>query len=90
MIYSHTTNDIMAKSKIAITIESKLLSEIDELVALSHFPNRSRAIEVAVEAQLDRVRKGRLAREVAKLDHREEQALANEGLSAEAGEWPVY
>jgi Arc/MetJ-type ribon-helix-helix transcriptional regulator len=90
MIYGHTTNEIMAKSKIAITIESKLLSEIDELVALSHFPNRSRAIEAAVEAQLDRVRKGRLVREVAKLDPREEQALADEGLSAETSEWPEY
>ena len=57
----------MGRAKIAITIDSSLLREIDELVARSHFPNRSRAIEIAVEAQLERARKGRLAREVANL-----------------------
>ena len=80
----------MPKSKIAITIETGLLSEIDALVRRAQFPNRSRAIEMAVEAQLERVRKGRLVREVALLDPREEQAMADEGLSGELAEWPEY
>jgi hypothetical protein len=33
---------------------------------------------------------GRLARECAKLDRREERALADDGLASEAAEWPEY
>ena len=80
----------MPKAKIAITIDAILLDEIDEMVARSVFPNRSRAIEVAVEAQLDRVRRRRLVREVAKLDPQEEQQLAELGADADLREWPEY
>jgi hypothetical protein len=34
--------------------------------------------------------KGRLARECAKLDPKFEKALAEEGLSAKADQWPEY
>jgi len=80
----------MSKTKVAITIEQPLLAHIDQLVAAQIFPNRSRAIEDAIEEKLERLEHGRLARECAKLDPAFEQALAEEGLSEERSEWPEY
>jgi hypothetical protein len=45
---------------------------------------------VAVSEKLDRLDGSRLARECAKLDVVEEQALADEGLGAELEQWPEY
>jgi metal-responsive CopG/Arc/MetJ family transcriptional regulator len=78
----------MPKTKVAVTIETELLEELDDLIANARFPNRSQAIEAAVAEKLDRLRRGRLARESAKLDPREEKALAEEGLDMDA--WPEY
>jgi metal-responsive CopG/Arc/MetJ family transcriptional regulator len=80
----------MPKTKVAVTIETELLEEIDDLVASARFPNRSQAIEAAIAEKLDRLRRGRLARESAKLDRKEEKALAEEGLGAELEAWPEY
>jgi metal-responsive CopG/Arc/MetJ family transcriptional regulator len=80
----------MATNKIAITIDEKLVSRLDRLVAEHRFPNRSRAIQEALEDKLDRMEHNRLSREVAKLDRRFEQRLADEGLAGGAEEWPEY
>jgi Arc/MetJ-type ribon-helix-helix transcriptional regulator len=79
----------MSRAKIAITIDGEALTEIDRLVRLGVFPNRSQAFEVAVKERLERMQRSRLARESARLDKGEEQALANEGYAGE-GEWPEY
>ncbi len=78
----------MGTTKVAITIEQKLLKRVDRLVAEKRFPSRSRAIALAVRAQLDRLDRGRLARECAKLGPALEQRLAEEGASADLEEWP--
>lgn len=80
----------MPKTKVAVTLETALLDELDELIADAQFPNRSQAIEAAITEKLERLRRGRLARECAKLDPLEEKALAEEGLSAEIAAWPEY
>lgn len=80
----------MATTKVAVTIDTTLLTELDQLVAQHVFPNRSKAIQIAVESQLARMRRGRLARESAKLDPHEEQALAQEGIEYEGSLWPEY
>ena len=80
----------MAASKIAITIDNKLLKHLDDLVKSKTFPNRSRAIQEAVEEKLSRMNKSRLAQECFKLDPKFEQSLAEEGLSLELEEWPEY
>jgi Arc/MetJ-type ribon-helix-helix transcriptional regulator len=90
MIYYHTGGDIMAASKIAITIEDNLLKQLDSLVSSRVFPNRSKAIQEAVEEKLMRMEKSRLAQECAKLDPKYEQSLAEEGFSMELEEWPEY
>ena len=80
----------MAASKIAITIDDNTLKRIDILVKSKFFPNRSKAIQVAVTEKLMRIEKSRLARECAKLNPECEQSLAEEGLSSELEEWPEY
>jgi metal-responsive CopG/Arc/MetJ family transcriptional regulator len=80
----------MAASKIAITIDDKILKRLDRLVKSNLFPNRSKAIQEAIEDKLIRMDKSRLAQECAKLDPRFEQKMAEEGLSSELQEWPEY
>jgi Arc/MetJ-type ribon-helix-helix transcriptional regulator len=86
MIHCHT----MAKAKVAVTIDAKLLGDLDALIAADRFPNRSQAIEAALADKIDRLKHARLAREAAKLDPRQEQAEADEGLATDAATWPQY
>lgn len=78
----------MRTRKIAVTIEGKTLARLDRLVKQAVFPNRSRAVQAAIEEKLQNLDRGRLARECAKLDPRVEQAMAEEGLGDES--WPEY
>jgi Arc/MetJ-type ribon-helix-helix transcriptional regulator len=80
----------MPKMKIAITLERAILEEVDRLVSLGTFANRSRAIESAVYERVSRLSGGRLARECAKLDPAEERAFAEQGMEAELDQWPEY
>ena len=80
----------MSTAKIAITIREDVLEKLDRLVQSKVFPNRSKAVQQAVEEKLARIGRGRLARECAKLDPKFEQALAEEGLSGEIDEWLKY
>ncbi len=80
----------MATAKVAVTIDKELLAQIDELVAQHVFPNRSKAIQEALEDKLARMRRSRLAHECAKLNPQEEQALAEEGMDQELATWPEY
>jgi Arc/MetJ-type ribon-helix-helix transcriptional regulator len=86
MIFYHT----VAKAKIAVTIDSRILDDLDALIVADRFPNRSQAIEAALADKIERLRNTRLAREAAKLDPRQEQAEAEEGLAADAATWPEY
>ena len=80
----------MSTSKVAITLESDLLAEVDALVKKRMFPSRSRAIQVAVKEKLARLSHSLLAQECANLDPEYEKALAEEGLRADLPEWPEY
>jgi Arc/MetJ-type ribon-helix-helix transcriptional regulator len=80
----------MAKAKVAVTLDSTTLARVDRLVRSARFANRSRAIEAAVVAQLDRLERNRLAEECAKLDSAVERALAEEGIDADAKAWPEF
>lgn len=80
----------MPKAKVAVTLDATTLRRVDRLVRDARYPNRSQAIEAAVAAQLDRLERRRLVEECAKLDPREERSLADEGLDANAAEWPEY
>ena len=80
----------MNTSKIAITLNSQVLSEVDALVKRRIFPSRSRAIQEAVKEKLERLNHSRLAQECSKLDPDYEKALAEEGLREDLSEWPDY
>ena len=80
----------MRTSKVAISIETAILEQLDRLVRNKVFPSRSRAIQEAIEEKLSRLKRTRLAEECAKLDPAAEQAMAEEGLAEELNQWPEY
>ena len=80
----------MTKTKVAVTLDIRTLRRVDRLVRDERFPNRSQAIEAAVNGQLDRLEHRRLAEECAKLDPAVERAMADEGIGTDAGSWPEY
>ena len=80
----------MSQTKVAITIDERMLAKVDALVKRKVFSNRSRAIQQAVEEKLGRLERNRLAEECAKLDPSFERAVADEGLSEELALWPKY
>ena len=80
----------MAKTKIAVTLDIKTVKKIDNLVKKNIFPNRSQAIQEALQEKIKKMEHGRLARECAKLNPDFEKALAEEGMSEELSEWPEY
>jgi len=80
----------MAKTKVAVTLDTRTVHRVDRLVRDARYPNRSQAIEAAVAEQLDRLEHRRLAEECAKLDPTAERAMAEEGLGADARAWPAY
>ena len=91
MIKYHTLeNTAVSRTKVAITIEERMLAKVDALVRRKVFSNRSRAIQEAVREKLERMDQSRLAEECAKLDPSFEKAMADEGLSEELAAWPKY
>lgn len=81
---------LVSVTKVAVTMPEELLKRLDRLVEKSVYPSRSRIIQEAVVEKLSRLHRSRLARECARLDRKEEQELAEVGISAEISEWPEY
>ena len=80
----------MSTTKVAITLERETLTKLDHLIRKRAFPNRSKAIQAAVQEKLERIEQSRLARECAKLDRKFEQAMAEEGFGVDLDQWPEY
>lgn len=70
--------------KIAVTLEQRTVAALDRWVKEGRYPNRSRALESAVNLLSEREKRTRLARELAKIDPREEKQLAEESLGNRA------
>jgi Arc/MetJ-type ribon-helix-helix transcriptional regulator len=66
--------------KIAVTLDHKTVTDLDRWVREGRYPNRSRALQSAVDLLTEREKRSRLARELKKLDPIEEQGLAEEGI----------
>jgi len=79
----------MDRAKIAISMNRKVLRKLDSLVKRRKFRNRSEALQIALIEKLARLDDARLARECAKLDVKEERAMAEERYKADV-EWPEY
>ncbi len=80
----------MGQAKVAISIDDTLLVKLDTLVSERIFPNRSKAIQQAVQEKLERLDRNRLARACALLEPESEKALAEEGMLNELDQWPTY
>jgi Arc/MetJ-type ribon-helix-helix transcriptional regulator len=79
----------MATTKIAITLERDTVREVDQWVRAGRFPNRSRAVQTALSEMLVRRKRRRLMEELAKINPKEERALAEEFYKGEPA-WPEY
>ena len=73
----------MGRTTIRISVDKKVLLDIDFLIRKRAITSRSQLFEVAIKQWLDRMHRSRLARESAKLDKAEEQALTNESYFAD-------
>ena len=80
----------MNKAKIAVTLDQNIVKHLDRFVKENVFTNRSQAIQEAVQEKLERMERGRLARECAKLDPAFEKTMAEEGLTEDTSKWPKY
>ena len=78
----------MGAAKVAITLDERLLRMVDGWVKQGRYPNRSQAIQAALREKMKRWKRTRLGEELANLDRKEEQALADERLGVEA--WPEF
>ena len=87
---SNTGEKMATTTKIAISIDKKVLIRVDRLVRNKIFTNRSRAIQIAIEEKISRIDKSRLAIESAKLNKAEEQLLSEESSKIDLPEWPEY
>jgi Arc/MetJ-type ribon-helix-helix transcriptional regulator len=74
--------------KVAVTLDEKTVQDLDRWVREGRYPNRSRALQAAVDQLSAREKRTRLARELAKLDRREEMRMAEDGLGVAA--WPTF
>ena len=74
--------------KVAVTLEKRTVEDLDRWVREGRYPNRSRALQAAVNLLSEREKRTRLDRELAKLDRKEEQRMAEEGLGDAA--WPTF
>jgi Arc/MetJ-type ribon-helix-helix transcriptional regulator len=74
--------------KIAVTLDKRTVADLDRWVSEGKYPNRSRALQSAVNLLSEREKRTRLARELAKIDPQEEKHLAEQGLGDSV--WPEY
>jgi Arc/MetJ-type ribon-helix-helix transcriptional regulator len=74
--------------KIAVTLDQRTVADLDRWVKEGKYPNRSRALQSAVNILGEREKRTRLGRELAKIDPKEEKQLAEQGLGDRA--WSEY
>jgi Arc/MetJ-type ribon-helix-helix transcriptional regulator len=84
-MFRHTVNMVQ---KIAVTLDQSTVADLDRWVREGRYPNRSRALQSAVNLLSEREKRTRLARELARIDPKEERQLAEQSLGD--GTWPEY
>ncbi len=80
----------MPTAKIAITISEPTLLKLDRLVKERRYPNRSRAIQEALEEKISRLERNRLAEALQCINPVAEKQDAEEGMFDEVDTWPTY
>ena len=74
--------------KLAITLSGASVRELDRWVREGRYPNRSRALQAALDLLSEREKRVRFDRELGKLDRAQEQRMAEEGLGDAS--WPPF
>lgn len=74
--------------KLAVSLDKRAVENLDRWVKEGKYPNRSRALQAAVDLLTEREKRTRLARELSKLDRTKEQRMAEEGLGDAS--WPAF
>jgi len=74
--------------KIAVTLDKRTVADLDRWVSEGRYPNRSRALQSAVNLLSEREKRTRLVRELAKIDPQEEKQMAEQGLGDSS--WAEY
>jgi Arc/MetJ-type ribon-helix-helix transcriptional regulator len=74
--------------KIAVTLDKRTVADLDRWVSEGRYPNRSRALQSAVNLLSEREKRTRLVRELARIDPKEEKQLAEQALGDST--WPEY
>ena len=80
----------MASAKFAVSMDKKLLAELDRMVKQRRFSSRSQAVQAAVREQLSELKRERFLSECAKFDPAEEQRFADADISGDLTGWPEY
>ena len=75
-------------NKIAVALDHRTVANLDRWVQEGRYPNRSYALQAAVDLLAEREKRSCLARELKKLDRVEEQRLAEDGLGEAS--WPEF
>lgn len=81
----HTSDMVQ---KLAVTLNPNSVADLDRWVREGRYPNRSKALQSAVDYFIEREKRMSLLRELDKLDSAEERSLAEEGLGDDS--WPTY
>lgn len=79
----HTIGHTMPKAKLALSLDAKLVAQVDDLVKGHQHPSRSAAVEAAIRAYLKQARERDYEAKLALLDPDEEQAMAEEWFAGE-------
>ena len=80
----------MAASKIAVTVDEKIVRQVDRLVREGKYKSRSSVIQDALSEKLSERKRKCLSIEAAKLNPKEERELAEEFSSLDEKECDEY
>jgi len=80
----------MPAEKIAVTVDEKVVKQMDRLVREGKYKSRSSVIQDALEDKLKERKRKRLIAELSKLDPKEERHLAEEFLHQDTEQWEEY
>ena len=69
--------------KIVVTLNQKTIADLDQWISEGKYPNRSLALQSAVNLLFKDDKQTRLARELSHLDPAEEKRLAERGIGSE-------
>lgn len=76
--------------KVAITVDSDRLKQLDYYLKKKFFKNRSQAFQVSLDRLLKELEHERLATECEKLDPKFEQEMAEMGMDEDVKTWAKY